>query len=95
MADKEISQHHDIANGPDEKRLDREHQIGLSDGDRNSESLSFRAGTTDEGQIFSMSDIDPVLDAKMRLLNRVRYPLTPLDKTVRRLMFFLFRPSMR
>lgn len=36
---------------------------------------SVRIGTIDD-QIFSMAEIDPVLDAKMRLVNQVRRPTT-------------------
>ena len=31
-----------------------------------------------EGQVFSMTDVDPVLDAKMRIVNDVGRPLSPL-----------------
>ena len=38
------------------------HQMSLNAGDDES---------TKEGQIFSMNDVDPALDAKMRLVNQV------------------------
>lgn len=56
---------------PTDKASDRERYAGLrSSGDRHSASSSFEMGTV-EDQIFSMSEIDPVLDAKMRLVNKV------------------------
>lgn len=71
MTEKYISElSGDIAQ-PSEKHPDREHYAGLrDDGDRPSDSLSIEIGTA-EDQIFSMSEIDPVLDAKMRLVNKV------------------------
>ncbi|KAF5567547.1 synaptic vesicle transporter SV2 [Fusarium phyllophilum] len=55
---------------PSDKLSDRERYADLrTSGDRHGESLSFQMGTEDE-QIFSMAEIDPVLDAKMRLINK-------------------------
>ncbi|CCT67960.1 related to synaptic vesicle transporter SV2 (major facilitator superfamily) [Fusarium fujikuroi IMI 58289] len=55
---------------PSDKLSDRERYADLrTSGDRHGESLSFQMGTEDE-QIFSLRDIDPVLDAKMRLINK-------------------------
>lgn len=66
MADKDISQTNNVlVTGMDEKHPDREHHAGLQDSD----SLSFQVGSTDQDHIFATSD--PVLDAKMHLLNRV------------------------
>jgi hypothetical protein len=44
---------------------------GLASRVRNSISVSSVDEETKEGQIFSMHDIDPALDAKMRLVNNV------------------------
>ncbi|CAH0057858.1 unnamed protein product [Clonostachys solani] len=56
-------------NQPSEKLSDRERSAGLrGSGDRPAESSSIEIGTPGD-QIFSMSEIDPVLDAKMRLVN--------------------------
>uniref|UniRef100_A0A0D2XL90 Major facilitator superfamily (MFS) profile domain-containing protein n=1 Tax=Fusarium oxysporum (strain Fo5176) TaxID=660025 RepID=A0A0D2XL90_FUSOF len=55
---------------PSEKLSDRERYADLrTSGDRPGETLSFEMGTED-GQIFSLREIDPVLDAKMRLINK-------------------------
>ena len=32
--------------------------------------------TIKEGQVYSMNDIDPALDAKLRLVNQVRFSMT-------------------
>lgn len=62
-------------------------RLSLSSGDNNTkhakhdvdiigERVRHSIGSTDrdvqEGQIFSMLDVDPALDAKMRLVNQVR-----------------------
>ncbi len=70
MAEKEISQHPDSMNTPYEKHLDREQHAGHDNGGLISDALSIEIGTTDN-EVFSMSEVDPVLDAKMRLVNRV------------------------
>ncbi|KAH7190583.1 hypothetical protein BFJ68_g13775 [Fusarium oxysporum] len=55
---------------PSEKLSDRERYADLrTSGDRPGETLSFEMGTEDD-QIFSLREIDPVLDAKMRLINK-------------------------
>ncbi|KAF5662566.1 synaptic vesicle transporter SV2 [Fusarium circinatum] len=55
---------------PSDKLSDRERYADLrTSGDRHGESRSFEMGTEDE-QIFSMQEIDPVLDAKMRLISK-------------------------
>ena len=43
---------------------------------RNSISVQSIDATTVEGQIFSMNDVDPALDKKMRLVNNVGLPCT-------------------
>lgn len=56
---------------PSEKYSDQERYAGLHDGsDRPVDSSSIEIGTVDD-QVFSMYEIDPVLDAKMRLVNKV------------------------
>lgn len=56
---------------PSEKHSDREQYAGLRDGtDRPVESSSIEIGTV-EDQIFSIYEIDRVLDAKMGLINKV------------------------
>lgn len=55
-----------------EKLSDREHYAGLrTSGDRPAESMSCEIETEDD-QLFSLREIDPVLDAKMRLINKVQ-----------------------
>lgn len=44
---------------------------GLAHRVRNSMSVQTLDNDTKEGQIFSMNDVDPALDAKMRLVNNV------------------------
>lgn len=71
MSEKYISERSGETIQPSEKHTDREQYAGLrGDGASPSESLSIEIGTA-EDQVFSMSDIDPVLDAKMRLVNKV------------------------
>ena len=70
MAVEEILKQQVFA-GEDEKHPDREQHVGLGHELRASISPSSVDGATKEGQIFSMSAIDVVLDAKMRMLNRV------------------------
>jgi len=47
------------------------HHAGLGERVRHSISVQSMDENTKEGQIFSMNDIDPALDAKMRLVNNV------------------------
>lgn len=47
------------------------HHAGLGERVRHSISVQSIDETTREGQIFSMNDVDPALDAKMRLVNNV------------------------
>lgn len=49
---------------------DHDHH-GLAHRMRNSISAQTLDDDTKEGQIFSMNDVDPALDAKMRLVNNV------------------------
>lgn len=56
---------------PSEKSSDRERYAGFHDGgDHPVDSSSIEIGTV-EDQVFSLYEIDPVLDAKMRLVNEV------------------------
>lgn len=56
---------------PSEKSSDRERYAGFHErGDRPVDSSSIEIGTVDD-QVFSLYEIDPVLDAKMRLVNKV------------------------
>lgn len=48
-----------------------EHHAGFGERVRNSISSHSMDENTREGQIFSMNDVDPALDAKMRLVNKV------------------------
>lgn len=53
------------------KYSDRERCAGFHDGgDRPVDSSSIEIGTV-EDQVFSLCEVDPVLDAKMRLVNKV------------------------
>lgn len=71
MTDNDTSERSGNMNPPSEKYSDPEQYAGQRDGgDRLVESSSIEMGTV-EDQIFSMSEIDPVLDAKMRLVNKV------------------------
>jgi hypothetical protein len=56
--------------GPIAAKHEHDHH-GLASRVRNSISVSSIDEDTKEGQIFSMNDIDPALDAKMRLVNNV------------------------
>ena len=47
------------------------HPHSFSDRVRNSISVQSLDANTVEGQIYSMNDIDPALDKKMRLVNNV------------------------
>lgn len=47
---------------------------GLAQRVRNSISVQSVDQNIKEGQLFSMNDVDPALDAKMRLVNNVRFP---------------------
>ena len=47
------------------------HHGGFAERVRHSISVQSIDGNTKEGQIFSMNDVDPALDAKMRLVNNV------------------------
>jgi hypothetical protein len=69
-----------------DKQSDPEkHADPPSNGYRPAESSSIGMGTVDS-QIFSMNDIDPVLDAKMRLVNQVRQAPTLLYIKLSRLI---------
>jgi hypothetical protein len=46
---------------------------GLAERVRHSISVQSIDENTKEGQIFSMNDVDPALDAKMRLVNNVSF----------------------
>lgn len=77
MSDKSTSGGPVTIPQPSDKLSDRERCADLrTSGDRHGESLSFQMGTEDE-QMFSLRDIDPVLDAKMRLINKV--PRAPIQ----------------
>lgn len=54
-----------------EKGTDREHHAGLHDDVDHLGDASNIEIESEEAQIFSMREIDPVLDAKMRLVNKV------------------------
>jgi hypothetical protein len=47
------------------------HHAGFGERVRHSISAQSIDENTKEGQIFSMNDVDPALDAKMRLVNNV------------------------
>lgn len=47
------------------------HHVGFGERVRHSISVQSMDENTKEGQIFSMNDVDPALDAKMRLVNNV------------------------
>ena len=47
---------------------------GFAERVRHSISVQSIDENTKEGQIFSMTDVDPALDAKMRLVNHVDIP---------------------
>jgi hypothetical protein len=70
MAVEEILKNQVVA-GEDEKHPDQKQHVGLGHELRASVSPTSVDGATKEGQIFSMNGIDAVLDAKMRMLNRV------------------------
>lgn len=77
---------------PSEKLSDRERYADLrTSGDRPGETLSFEMGTEDD-QIFSLREIDPVLDAKMRLINKVQRAPIQVYKNNPRLIHLLCRP---
>ena len=63
-----------VITGEDEKYPDQEHHVGFAGKLRASISHTSVDGDAKEGQIFSMNEVDAVLDAKMRLLNRVSQP---------------------
>jgi hypothetical protein len=50
---------------------------------------------TEDDQIFSLREIDPVLDAKMRLINKVQQAPNQVYKNNPRLIHLLCRPWMR
>ncbi|KAF5962857.1 major facilitator superfamily transporter [Fusarium bulbicola] len=81
MSDKSNTGGPGTMSQPSDKLSDRERYADLrTSGDRHGESRSFEMGTEDE-QIFSMQEIDPVLDAKMRLINKVeRVPIQTMDE---------------
>lgn len=68
MTDEDTSKHSGNMDQPTEKFSDGEQYAGLRD--RPIDSSSVEIGIVEE-QVFSMSEIDPVLDAKMRLVNQV------------------------
>lgn len=71
MADESTSERSGNKKQPMEKYADRERYAGLRDDEhRPIDSLSIEIGAV-EDQVFSMGEIDPVLDAKMRLVNKV------------------------
>lgn len=70
MTDNGTSERSANMNRPSEKYSDREQYAGQQHGGDRLESSSIDTGTM-EDQIFSMYEIDPVLDAKMRLVNKV------------------------
>lgn len=69
MAQKDTVEYLDNTKQTSEKHLDREY-AAEENGIRASDSSSIDIGSADE-QIFSI--VDPVLDAKMRLINKVCY----------------------
>lgn len=72
MADTSDSERPGNKNQPSEKYADRERYAGLRDGvNRPNDSSSVDIGTMEENQVFSLGEIDPVLDKKMRLVNKV------------------------
>lgn len=76
MSDKSATGGPVAVSHPSDKLSDRERYADLrTSGDRHGESRSFEMEIEDD-QIFSMREIDPVLDAKMRLINKVeRVPI--------------------
>ncbi|ETS75931.1 hypothetical protein PFICI_12875 [Pestalotiopsis fici W106-1] len=71
MADENTSESSGKNDQPLEKYADRERYAGLGDdGTGPIDALSIDIGAV-EDQVFSMSEIDPVLDAKMRLVNKL------------------------
>lgn len=73
MAEKETVQRPKTPNDVNatyEKHPDREHHAGLRDGGLSNDILSVDIGESDD-EVFSMTEVDPVLEAKMRLVNRV------------------------
>ncbi|KAH0832767.1 hypothetical protein FOPE_01468 [Fonsecaea pedrosoi] len=58
----------------DSKNVRHHHQHSLSERVRHSISVQSLDENTVEGQIFSMNDVDPALDKKMRLVNDVGHP---------------------
>ncbi|KAG5800885.1 hypothetical protein H9Q69_000012 [Fusarium xylarioides] len=81
MSDKSTTGGPVTMSHPSDKLSDRERYADLrTSGDRHGESLSFEMEIEDD-QIFSMREIDPVLDAKMRLINKVeRVPIQTMDE---------------
>ena len=75
MECRKVVRQQDIGDGENEKHTVDEQTIY----DHNGTSISggFSTIVADDTQIFSMHDVDPVLDAKMRLVNRVQSPLQP------------------
>ncbi|KAG9503484.1 hypothetical protein J7337_006329 [Fusarium musae] len=75
---------------PSDKLSDRERYADLrTSGDRHGESRSFQMEIEDD-QIFSMREIDPVLDDKMRLINKVERTMDEIGWTNMHLkLFFL------
>jgi hypothetical protein len=72
----------------DEKHPDHEKRIGLGHILETSISPSSLDGATQEGEIFSMGEVDAALDAKMRLLNRVSHPSISMHQDVPKLTPF-------
>ncbi|KAK4937230.1 Filamentous Growth Regulator [Elasticomyces elasticus] len=69
MAEKEISQLPGNVDKTCQEHPDRKQHAGLHNPGGYSDALSVDIGSSDD-EVFSMSEVDPVLDAKMRLVNR-------------------------
>jgi hypothetical protein len=70
--EKSISRSAASMNQPSEKSSDPERNvIGLHNSGRPAESRSVDFTAPDDQMMFSMANVDPVLDAKMRLINKV------------------------
>ncbi|KAF5627073.1 major facilitator superfamily transporter [Fusarium sp. NRRL 52700] len=87
MSDKSTTAGPATMSHQSDKLSDRERYADLrTSGDQSGESLSF----VEDNQMFSMREIDPVLDAKMRLINKVQRTMDEIGWTNMHLkLFFL------
>jgi hypothetical protein len=97
---KEVVETHGDTKTPVEAKDAHHHHHTFGERVRNSISVQSLDENTVEGQIFSMNDVDPALDKKMRLVNNVGLsPAEPnvgyIRRTEEMLISVVGRPSTR